>query len=191
MHSYIPCHNIFDVNMDFTRRYHYVDTGCHVPKYDEKRYSGVLSRDIVHIDFTYTDFNQIGIMAVDIQNVHLITPLYEQYCTRRGPEFESEHDGKKSIIVWPLYGLTCEGMNFRELICNCIKHLGFESCPDNSGVQLHSDINSGGKPQYEYMMMYTDDCLCVSENGEIFLMIMETFSPLNPGSTTPLNIYLG
>ena len=98
MHSYMRCHMIFDVNMDFTRKAHYFDTGCHAHNFDDSCYAGVVSCDSVCIAFTYADINGIGIMAADIQNNYLASPCSENYWTIFGPKFGSEHEGKSIIL---------------------------------------------------------------------------------------------
>ena len=40
-------------------------------------------------------------------------------------------------------------------------------------------------------MFYTEDCLCNRNNGERVLTELEIYFPPKPGSTAPLNIYLG
>ena len=37
MHSFMPCYMVFDVKMYFTRKSHYVDTGCNVPNSNDSR----------------------------------------------------------------------------------------------------------------------------------------------------------
>ena len=98
MNIYMPCNMILDVNMEFTRKSWYVATGCHTPKYDDIRYAGIVSHDIFRIDFNYAALNGINIMSADIKNDYLKAPWYENYWTIYGPEFGSEHEGKKAII---------------------------------------------------------------------------------------------
>ena len=112
MHSYILCHIIFDVNMVLTRKSRYVATGFHSPKSDEIRYKVVVSREILCIAFIYATINGIDILASDIQNAYITAPCYENCWTICVPEFGSEHESKKDIIVQDLYGLPCMGNNF-------------------------------------------------------------------------------
>ena len=63
MHRYMLCHMIFDTKMDFTRKSCYVASGCHASKYDERRYSGVVSCESVRIAFTYDALNGNYMMA--------------------------------------------------------------------------------------------------------------------------------
>ena len=43
------------------------------------------------------------------------------------------------------------------------------SCPVDPDVWLRSAIKSDGSKYYEYVLLYTDDALAVSENGESIL----------------------
>ena len=72
-----------------------------------------------------------------------------------------------------------------------MKHHVFEFCPAEPGILLSSYIHSEGDPYYDYMLLYKDGLICVSDNAEILLMDMDTYFPLNTGSTNPPNIYPG
>ena len=105
MHGHMPCHIIFDVMMNFTMKYCYVDTGWYAPKFDEIRQAGVVSCESVNIACTYATLNGIDITEDDIQNSYLTEPSSKKYCTKCGPDFVLENEEKKTIIVRALYGL--------------------------------------------------------------------------------------
>ena len=105
MHSYMSCHTVSNVKMDFTRQYCYVATGIHVIKYDERRYTRVVSCECVHISFTYDALYGVGIMAAGIHNADLTALCFDKYWTRCGPVFGLELEIKKYIIVRAFYGL--------------------------------------------------------------------------------------
>ena len=89
IHNYMPCHMVFYVNMEFNWKSRYVSTVFHAPKYDESRYTGVVSHKSVQISFTYASINGIYIMLAAIQNFYLTAPFSEKYWNMRGPEFGS------------------------------------------------------------------------------------------------------
>ena len=89
---------VFDVNMDFTRKHRYIATRYYAPKYNERRYTGVVLFDIFCIAFTYAFFNGIDTMTADKHSSYLAAPYYEKYWTRCGHKFGSEYDGEKAII---------------------------------------------------------------------------------------------
>jgi hypothetical protein len=47
-----------------------------------------------------------------------------------------------------------------------MRHLDFVSCPADPDVWMQPAIKSDGTEYYEYLLLYTDDALCVSENAE-------------------------
>ena len=48
-----------------------------------------------------------------------------------------------------------------------------------------------GPEYYEYMLLYVDDCLCISQHPEAALDRLRKYFHLKPGSVGPPNIYLG
>ena len=48
-----------------------------------------------------------------------------------------------------------------------------------------------GVEYYEYMLLYVDDCLCVSEYPRKALAQIDKYFPMKPGSIGPPKIYLG
>ena len=71
MHSYMLCHTIFDTKMEFTRKSCFVASGCHATKYDERRYSVVVSCESVRIAFTYDALNGNYMMAYGLFQLHM------------------------------------------------------------------------------------------------------------------------
>ena len=47
-----------------------------------------------------------------------------------------------------------------------MKHIGFTSCPADPDVWMCPAVKSNGDKYYEYVLLYTDDTLVISENGE-------------------------
>ena len=43
--------------------------------------------------------------------------------------------------------------------------LGFESCYADPDVWFRESTNKHGKDVYEYVLLYTDDCLVISKDG--------------------------
>jgi len=90
-------------------------------------YAGVVSREIVWIALTYAALNGLDLIAADIQNAYLQAPISVKYWTSCGPEFRSEHQGKKAKIVRALYGTKSAGADFRNHLRDCMDLLGFTS----------------------------------------------------------------
>jgi hypothetical protein len=73
----IPCHIVFDVKMDFTRKARYV-AGRHVTDPPmSQTYASVVSRDSVRIAFLIAALNELDIMAADVQGAYLNAPCHE------------------------------------------------------------------------------------------------------------------
>ena len=50
-----------------------------------------------------------------------------------------------------------------------MRYTRFTSCPADPDVWLRPAIKSDGSEYYEYVLLYIDDALAVSENGEYIL----------------------
>ena len=44
---------------------------------------------------------------------------------------------------------------------------------------------------YEYMLLYVDDCLAISENPKEAVLQLDKFFEMQPSSVAPPNLYLG
>ena len=69
---------------------------------------------------------------------------------------------------------------------------GFLPCPADPDVWMRKAIKADGSKYYEYVLLYTDDVLVVSENGEKILREgIGKYFELKESSTGPPDIYLG
>ena len=60
-----------------------------------------------------------------------------------------------------------------------------------SDVWMRPAKKSDGSNYYEYVLLYTDDVLCISENAEDILIDIGKYFELKPVSVGPPKIYLG
>jgi hypothetical protein len=67
----IPCHIIFDVKMDFTRKARFVAGGHKTDPPTSLTYSSVVARDSVRIAFLVAALNDLDILAADIGNAYI------------------------------------------------------------------------------------------------------------------------
>ena len=73
-----------------------------------------------------------------------------------------------------------------------MRHLEFVSCPANPDVWIRPRIHSNGTEYYKYLLIYTDDALCISDKSEHVLQKkIGRYFPLNEASIGPPKIYLG
>ena len=186
------CHIIFDVKMDFTRKARYVLDGHRTEDPQGSTYAGVVSRESVRIAFTYAALNGIDIMAADVLNAYLQAPASEKHYIVCGLEFGLENKGKRARIVRALYGGKAAGRDFRNSLRSCMEHLGFDSCKADPDVWMRKAVKSDGSQYWEYVLLYTDDALVVSENAERILREeVGKYFELKEASIGPPDIYLG
>ena len=68
-----------------------------------------------------------------------------------------------------LYGVKSSGADFRNHLRDCMEHLDFLSCLGDDEVWRRPAFKSNGDEYWEYILLYTDDCLVISEFGEDIL----------------------
>ena len=123
----------------------------------------------VRIAFAYAALNGIDVMAADVLNAYLQAPSSEKYYIKCGLEFGLKHQGKRAKIVRALYGGKASGRDFRNSLRSCMLHLGFDPCKADPDVWMREAVKSDGSQYWEYVLLYTDDALVVSENAERIL----------------------
>lgn len=189
--EYLDCYMVFDVKMDFTRKARFVANGSKTKDLSTSTYAGVVSRETVRIAFTYAALNGLDVMAADIKNAYLQAPITEKYWTRCGPEFGPELEDRTAYIIRALYGTKCGGRDFRNHLRECMDLLGYTSCLADPDLWIRKAVSDKGIEYYEYMLLYTDDCLALSEHAMAMLEEVNRYFPMKPSSMGPPKIYLG
>ena len=190
--SKVTGHLVFDVKMDFTRKARWVLDGHKTPDPVGSTYAGVVSRESVRIAFTYAALNDIDIFAADIRNAYLQAPSSCKDFIICGPEFGLENVGKVALIHRALYGGKTAGSDFRNHLRSCMRHLDFTSCLADPDVWMRPAKKADGSTYYEYILLYVDDCLVVSENAKSVLTDnLGHYFDLKKDSIGPPKIYLG
>lgn len=186
-------HLVFDVKMDFTRKARLVFDGHKTQKPAHSTYAGVVSRESVRIALTFAALNDIPVWSADIMNAYLQAPSSEKYWIRCGPEFGLENVGKRALIKRALYGGKSAGRDFRNHLRRFMSEtLKFEPCPSDPDVWIRPAKRSNGEDYYEYVLLYVDDCLVISENAErILRKEIGVHFTLKPESIMPPSQYLG
>ena len=73
-----------------------------------------------------------------------------------------------------------------------MRHLGFESCPSDPDVWMRPGVKGDSQEYWEYILLYTDDTLCVATNAERILREeLGKYFKLKEGSIGDPKIYLG
>ena len=162
-------HLVFDVRMTLERKARWVKDGHKTPEPDHSTYAGVVSRESVRIAFTYASLMNLSICACDIQNAYLQAPSSEKHFIICGPEFGLENVGKRAKIVRALYGGKSAGADYWRHVRKAVSEMNFESCKADPDIWFHPSITETGIEYYQYVLLYTDDILAISEDPERFI----------------------
>mgnify|MGYP003331585170 FL=1 len=159
-------HLVWELKMDFTQKARWVLDGHKTADPIGSTYAGVVSRESVRIAFTYAALNGLDVCAADIRNAYLQAPSSQKDFVICGPEFGLENVGRVALIHRALYGGKSAGQDFRNHLRACMRHLEFTSCLADPDVWMRPAIKEGGGEYWEYILLYTDDSLCISEHPD-------------------------
>jgi Reverse transcriptase (RNA-dependent DNA polymerase) len=186
----IPCHIVFVIKMDFTHKACFV-AGGHVNEAPSSTtYASVVSCESVRIVLLLAALNNLEVASADVQGVYLNAPCREKVYTICGPEF-GEFTGCIAIIVEALYGLKSSGFAWRSHLAETLSSLNFSMCVANNDVWMHAATRKDGTKYYEYVLVHTDDLLCMSTNPMQNLTCLDHHYMLKPGLIGPPTQYLG
>jgi Reverse transcriptase (RNA-dependent DNA polymerase) len=167
----IPCRIIFDIKMDFTHKARIVAGGHVTDPPSSITYSSVVSRETVRIAFVLAALNDLDILAADIGNAYLNAYTAEKVYTITGPEFGDEA-GRVAIIVRALYGLKSSGAAWHAFFAQSLSDIGFTSCKSDPDMWRRPAIKTDGSKCYEYVLVYVDDLLVISERPSMILQTL-------------------
>ena len=191
-HQVIPCHIVFDIKMDFTRKARYVAGGHRTQEPETPTYASVVSRESVRVGFLLAALNGINILAADIAGAYLNAPCHERVCTKCGLEFGKENEGRYAIITKALYGLKTSAFAWREHLSTTLQEsLGFRPCRADPDVYLRASTKDDGSKYYELVFIYIDDVLVISQKAQEILNMIDQHYLLKPDSIGVPKIYLG
>ena len=181
-------HLIFDVKIDFTRKARWVKDVYRTPDPVSSSYSGVLSREIIRILLTHSVIHGVPVTAEDVCNAYLQYLTSEKHYVICGPKFGLENIGKKAIITRAIYGGKAAGRYFWHHLRSFMTFLGVDYSQADPDVWMRKSIRKDEVTEYyEYVLIYTDDCLVVSyrveavlrnEIGKYFELKEESIGPL-------------
>ena len=130
----------------------------------------------------------------DIRNSYLQSPTSQKHYIICGPEFGMENVGKVAIIHRAVYGGKTSGRDFRSHLRSCMQFLNFASCPADPDVWMRPAIKSDGSKCYDYVLLYVDDALVLSENAESILrnfeLKEESIGPAKSGRSNLKMVYI-
>jgi Reverse transcriptase (RNA-dependent DNA polymerase) len=158
----IPCHIVFYIKIDFTRKARFVAGGHVTNPPSTHTYASVVSRESVRIALLIASLNDMEVMSADVQGAYLDAPCHEKVYTVCGRDFGTEFVNRIAVIVKALYGLKTSAYAWREHLSQTLRELGFKACVADNDVWMRCiECKTRGK-LYEYLLVYTDDLLCVS-----------------------------
>ena len=159
-------HLVWDVKMDFTRKAQWVFDRHKTPDAEGSMYTSVVSRESVRIVFLYAALNGLDVFSANICNAYLQAPLSRKDYIICGAEFRIENIGHVGLIHWALYSGKTAGKDFCNHLRSCMHYLKFSSCPADPDVRMRPAENSDGTTYYEFVLLYVDNALVISENAE-------------------------
>ena len=114
---------------------------------------------------TVAALNGLNVLSADCEGAYLNAKPREKLWTELGSEF-GELKGRYAIIVRALYGAKSSAVSWRSAISAVIESLGFKMCRADNDVWLRPATKADGLQVYEYVLVYSDDLLCVAIKPE-------------------------
>ena len=152
-------------------------------------YSSVVSRETVRIAFMIAALNDLAICAADIGNSYLNAKCKVRIWVKASKEFRAD-EGKLMIIVKALYGLKSSVAAWRNLLSSSIIELGFTSLKADPDLYYRAQVKKDGEKYYEYLLVYVDDTLCLSDNMKPIMEEIGALYRLKEYSVDPPERYL-
>ena len=150
-------------------------------------------RKKIRILLTYAALHKVDVMATDIRNAYLQAPTSEKHFIICDADLHGiEHAGKRACIVRALYNGKLAGRDLWIHLRAYMDILGFTSCFPDPGVWMRQSKRGNGTSYYEYVLLYVDDCLVISDNADNFIRSeIGKYFELKRESIKPPDLYLG
>ena len=182
---------VFDIKMDFSRKARICARGDQTDPPASITYASVVTRESVRIGFLIAALNDLNVLSADVAGAYLNAPCAERVHTYLGPEF-GDDVGRLAIIKKALYGLRSAGFAWSSYCAEIMRtSLDFTPCRADQDVWMRKAVKANGEKYWEYVFVYTDDVLAMSENPGAILQEMNRFFLLKPDSIGPPTRYLG
>jgi hypothetical protein len=135
--------------------------------------------------------NALDILGANAQNAYLNAPVREKVYITCGPEFGKSMEGCYALIVCALYGLKLSGAAWRAHLAATMEKLHFISCLADPDIWLRAAQKHDGTTYYEYVLIYTNDFLCISTDPKKILDSIGMHFKLKPESIKTPEVYFG
>ena len=188
----IPCHIVFDVKMDFTRKARYITGGHKTVDPEMPTYTSVVTWESIRISLLLAALNGLDIIGADVAGAYLNAPGHEKVFTICGLEFGAENVGKIAIITKALYGLKTSAFAWREQLLRTLREdLHYSPCLPDNDVWLRKSTKPDGTRYYEMTFVYMDDLLVISHKPKETLTQLDQHYHLKSDSIGISTTYLG
>jgi hypothetical protein len=127
----------------------------------------------------------------DVGNAYLNAKTSEKVFGIAGIEFGDDDVGKMCVIIRALYGLKSSGAAWRSHFANDLRDMGFQLSLADPDVWLRAATKSNGFEYYEYILVYVDDQLTISENAKAITQQLITDYKYRLKDVGPPTKYLG
>ena len=182
---------VFDVKMDLTRKARICARGDQTEPPLSVTYASVVTRESIRLGFMLAALNNLKVLSADVAGAYLNAPCAEKVYIILGPEF-GDLQGKTAIIEKALYGLRSAGFAWRSLCARTLREeMDFVPCRGDMDVWRRPARKANGDRYYEYLFIYTDDVIAISEDPEAILKKLDSYFLLKPGSIGEPTTYLG
>ena len=183
---------VFDIKMDLTRKARICARGDQTDPPLSVTYASVVTRESIRVGFMLAALNGLEVLSADIAGAYLNAPCAEKIYTVLGQEF-GDLQGRVAIVRKALYGLKSSGFSWRSTLARTLREgMEFVQCEGDMDVWRRPSIKSDGRTKYyEYLFVYTDDVIAISENPKAILDKLNTFYLLKPDSIKEPTTFLG
>jgi hypothetical protein len=182
---------VLDVKMDMTGKVRICARGDQTDAPLSVTYASVITRESIRLGFLIAALNDLNVLSADVAGAYLNAPCAERVHTVLGREFGELH-GRTTIIVKALYGLKSAGYAWRTLLARTLREeMGFKPCQGDMDVWRREAVKANGDKYYEYILVYVDDCLAISEFPRKIMDALAKRFFLKPGSVEESTRYLG
>ena len=65
------------------------------------------------------------------------------------------------------------------------------ACKADPDLWMKKAVKGNGEEYYEYVLLYVDDCLCISEHPKETILKIDKYFPMKEGSIAAPSLYLG
>jgi hypothetical protein len=187
---WIPCHMIFDIKLDLTRKARFVAGGHWTDTPTQLTYSSIVTRESVRIAFLIAALNDLEILSADVGNAYLQAPAREKVHMTAGPELGPNRIGQAVIIVRALYGLKSSGAAWQAKFSETLHGLNFKPTIADPDIWYRPACKLNGFEYYEYILVYVDDILVLSHAPSLIMETLKKAYHLKDEPSIPTT-YLG